>query len=180
MSNEVAEAIDFDLEVRLDDIQPSGRIVRFEAEQTVYAALAQIMGISEISNLSAKFELRRVSKGVSVKGDLTAKCTQPCVVTLDPVVQIISTPMERFYLPKSMEEEPKPGSETFVDLEGDDIPEYFAGEAVDLTNLVLDTLGTEIDLYPRRADATLSSGDLIEDDEKPNPFAILAEKFPKN
>lgn len=181
MANEPEVAFDLDLKIRLDEIPKDKKIVRFDADEDVYAALAEVMGVSALSNLSVKFELRRLSKGVSAKGDLTAKCTQPCVVTLDPVDQIISAKMERFYLPKSMQAaEPKPGSETFVDLQGEDLPEYFSGEAIDLTNLILDTLGTEIDLYPRRADASISSGDVIEDDEKQNPFAILAEKFPRN
>ena len=107
-------------------------------------------------------------------GRLIGTTVQPSVVSLEPVTQEISEPIERVFLPGGEKEYAVAAdAEIFVDLEGEDVPDHFEGNEADLSALIIETLALAMDSYPRLPGETLGAlgddGDMGSD----LPFAGL-------
>jgi hypothetical protein len=95
-------------------------------------------------------------------------------VTFVPVSQEIDEPVDRIFLPAS--EQPKTGTthaETFVDLEADEMPDYFEGHEVDLSEALVETVALALDPYPRAEGVSLADMDLPADEPDDSPFGRL-------
>jgi uncharacterized metal-binding protein YceD (DUF177 family) len=162
-----------DADIRLDSMPAAGRDVRVAPGVAERAALAVQLGVTSLDRLEVALHAVKFRGGMRVTGRLTATVTQPSVVTLDPVHQEISEPVDRIFLPTG--EKPFAGpadAEVFVDLDGEDLPDHFEGNEADLTGLIIETLALAIDLYPRGAGEAVdlpSGTDTPED----SPFAAL-------
>lgn len=162
-----------DAGVRIDAIPAAGRDIDVVLSAEERAAAAAQLGVSSLDRLEVKLHAVKFRGGVRVTGRLAAAVTQPSVVTLDPVQQEISEPIDRIFLPGG--EKPYAGpadAEVFVDLEGEDMPDHFQGTEADLSDLVIETLALAIDPYPRAGGEAL---DLPPDtgSEADSPFAAL-------
>lgn len=164
-----------DASIRLDSLPAEGRTLKVEAEPEQRAAIAERLRILGVERLSAKLQARPLRGGIRVEGDLTADVTQECVITFVPVSEHIQEHVSRVFLPGGVEDEPKsPGSEVFVDLEGEDLPDHFVGPDVDLTELIIETLSLALDPYPKAPGASVEGlGATDEPDEETSPFAAL-------
>jgi uncharacterized metal-binding protein YceD (DUF177 family) len=137
------------------------------------AALAARFGIVTIDALTAILRLRQESGGaVRVRGRLNATVVQPCVVTLEPVVQKVDEPVDLRFLP--------PGAEMDEDPEGpDEIPTE--NDILELGEALAEQLSLALDPYPRAPGAALEEGYTLGDEAeepespapRPNPFAAL-------
>jgi len=162
--------------LRVDQIPAAGRQVEVEADAEALAVLTERLKVSAVERLSALVTATRFRGGVRVVGRLRSRVVQPCVITAEPVVQEIDEPVDRVFLPASQRpHEPEPGSETFVDLEGDDPPDYIEGPELDLTELLIETLSLAIDPYPRAPGASLDSIEFDGDEAEASPFARLKD-----
>lgn len=164
----------FDATVRVDHLPANGRVVRVKATAAQLEHLAELMHVSTISQFEAELTAEKLRGGVHVRGNLNATVSQPCVVTFVPVDQDIAEQVDRIFLPgPDVGDDSPPGSELFVDLEADDLPDHFSGTELDLAPLLLEILGLAIDLYPRAQGAELPED--VDDgvDESLNPFAAL-------
>lgn len=163
-----------DAAFRVDRIPADGRGISLEADEAERAALAERLKISAVELLKADLTASRLRGGLRVEGRLQARIVQPCVVTFEPVTQEIDEPIDRVLLPASQRpHEPDPGVETFVDLEGEDPPDYIDGPEVDVSELLVETLSLAIDPYPRAPGADLSELGIEEDKDETSPFARL-------
>ena len=163
-----------DASIRLDSMPVAGRDVHVAPGAEERAVLATRLGVSTVDGLDVKLHAVRFRGGIRVTGRLTAEITQPSVVTLEPIRQAISEPIDRIFLPGAEKDYAGPANaEVFVDLEGDDIPDHFDGNEADLSDLIAETLALAIDLYPRGPAETLdvlgNEPDLADD----SPFAAL-------
>ena len=162
-----------DLRLRIDKFPPGGRDIEFVAEPEQLESLSNLMGVSSLNACEVILHIARRGKGFHVTGRMTANCTQPCVVTLEPIIQQINVALDRLFLPANLQkDEPGPGSETYIDLSGGDPPDYLDGDILDLTPLIVETLGMEIELYPRKPGAEVAADQQAE--PEPGPFAALA------
>lgn len=166
--------LEFDAVVKVDKIPANGRVVSIETDAEQRAALAERLKVSEVTDFSSKVTATRFRGGIRVQGEVNGTVVQPCVVTGDPVSQTISEPVDRIFLPgHDAASEASAGAEIFVNLEDDDLPDYFEGNEIDLTDLVLEIFALSIDLYPRKPGAELP-GELAGDDPAElSPFAAL-------
>lgn len=171
----------FDATVRVDNVPSGGRALRIVADGGQLKRLADLMQVGEAQSFSANLNVEKIRGGLHVTGDLQAKVTQPCVVTFVPVEQVIAEPIDRIFTPgPDIGDDSAPGSELFVDLEADDLPDHFSGRDLDMTPLLLEVLGLAIDLYPRAPGAELPEDAGDEEDESLNPFAALKALEPDN
>lgn len=159
--------------IRLDSMPAAGRDLELAPSAEEREAIAAQLGLASVDSLEVKLHAVKFRGGVRVTGRLAAAVTQPSVVTLDPVQQEISEPIDRIFLPGG--EKPYAGpadAEVFVDLEGEDMPDHFQGTEADLSDLVIETLALAIDPYPRAGGEAL---DLPPDtgSEEDSPFAAL-------
>lgn len=108
-------------------------------------------------------------------GDFTAKLTQACVVTLEPVEQnIAETFSVKFAPPHKM---PEPDTKERSVLDEPDI-EMLTGDSIDAGRVIFELLNAAIDPYPRKDKVQFDwqdpqSGPEI--GEAMNPFAALAK-----
>jgi uncharacterized metal-binding protein YceD (DUF177 family) len=163
-----------DAGIRLDSMPATGRDVLVAANEDERAALAEAVGVTAVNALHVRLHAVKFRGGIRVTGRLTAEITQPSVVSLEPVTQAVSEPIDRVFLPGGEKSFAGPaGAEVFVDLEGDDVPDHFEGPEADLSDLIVETLALGIDLYPRAEGESLDAVLPKADDAPESPFAAL-------
>ncbi len=157
--------------VRVDDIIEA-RHVELEASPEMRAALAQPVGVVAIDRLSASFDVaRRGRDGFHVGGEVRATVRQTCVVTLEPVTNQISEPIDVDFAPPRAD---KLNEVNEIELNADapDEPEPLTGNSIDLGLVATEFLILGLDPYPRKPDAAFAAP--AADDVAAHPFAALA------
>lgn len=165
--------------IRVDSMPVHGRDLQLVLAAEDRAALAHHLDIVSVEHAEVKLHAVRFRGGFRVTGRLLADVTQQSVVSLEPVPQHISEPVDRVFLPGGEKAYAGPANaEIFVDLEGEDLPDHFEGNEADLSDLVLEVIALALDPYPRAEGEAL---DLPQDDaeaEKEHPFAALGKLKP--
>jgi uncharacterized metal-binding protein YceD (DUF177 family) len=158
---------EFSRPILVDRIPGLGSTEKLSADAAELVALAGRLGLPRLHGLSAVLRAEPWRRsGVKVSGQINADIDQACVVTLEDFRSWQTLPVLRFFLmPKDM---PR-AAEDSVDADADPIVD---GE-IDLGELVSETLALDLDPYPRKPGAAFD--DIIEDLEKPSPFAALSK-----
>lgn len=163
-----------DAAIRFDNLPAKGRHLKVEATNTQRAAVSSHFKLESVEKLQVNLLATPMKGGIEVRGTLRAAITQLCIVTFVPVSQAIEEEFTRIFLQGSAKEAESPaGSEVFIDLEGDDLPDYFEESEVDFSELILEILVLAIDTYPRAPDAEVPKTDDEGDIESSSPFASL-------
>jgi len=139
-----------DAGIRLDSMPTAGRDLALTVDAGDRLAIADQLGIVAVEKLQVRLHAVRFKGGIRVAGRLVATTVQRSVVSLEPVPQEISEPIDRVFLPGGEKVYAGPAdAEIFVDLEGDDVPDHFEGNEADLSDLIVETLSLALDPYPR-------------------------------
>ena len=161
---------------RLDALSAEPLQVDVEAEPAEREALARRFGLPGIERLVAKAQLVRGGHAVTAAGALSARVTQSCIATDDPVEAVIEEEFRVDFRPP-----PTDGrAEEEVELgEGQLDTIFYEGGAVDLGEAVAQSLLLALDPYPRSpaADAALREAGVKSEEEAradASPFAALA------
>ena len=144
-----------------------------EADEAVRKALAKIAGLRDIQVARASFDLTPGRHdSVHVRGRVTARVGQVCVVSLDPVENDVVEDVDLVFVPESRI--PALADSVDEDDEGDTphSPEPILNGVIDLGRLATDALFLGIDPYPRKPDAVFEAPSVPEDPED-HPFAAL-------
>lgn len=165
----------FDATVRLDRLPAHGRDLKVSLDAPTRETLAADLRLLAIESFDATLNVAPFRGGIRALGQLTARIVQASVVSFEPVPQDINEQVDRIFLPEAQASKPTPGSETFVDLEDEDFPDYLDGPEVDLSALLIETLALAIDSYPRQPGESLETLGLPGDAEDLGPFAALAK-----
>jgi uncharacterized metal-binding protein YceD (DUF177 family) len=168
-------------EVIVTTLPSSGFPLKLQPKPAQSAAIAQAAGISVLHEFSADIVLKRWRRdGVEISGELLARIEQPCVVTLEPVAQEIREDFRFTFLPeKSALAKPPSGldREIFLDPEGEDPPELFSGDTIDVWPIVFEVLSLAIDPFPRAPGAEFPASDAASpagpEEGTASPFAAL-------
>ena len=169
-----------DASIRLDSMPVAGREAHVTPSADERAAIAASIGVTTVDALDVKLHAVKFRGGMRVTGRLTGSVTQPSVVTLEPISQEISEPIDRIFLPGGEKDFAGPANaEIFVDLDGEDVPDHFEGNEADLTDLIVETLALAVDLYPRAPGESLDDLGLKPDVAEDHPFAALKALKPK-
>ena len=156
--------------------------VTITATEAECEALAKQDGLPAISQFSAKFEVDSAGRGrFVVKGDVRARVTQICVVSLEPFETDIVQPVEvTFASPRDVEQaEAVYAKRHEEDPDAEDIPEppdpIFNGQ-IDIGVLACEQLALALDPYPRKegVEFAFETGEVGEIEEV-SPFAALAK-----
>jgi uncharacterized metal-binding protein YceD (DUF177 family) len=179
MSRESGAQPPFSHRVRVGHVSHNPIEVRIEADANERMGLAGLWDILGVQTLSADLKLRRWKKdGVKVFGTVHAEVTQACVVTLDPVVQIIDEEIEEIFVPEGSplaRITANDAGEIILDPEGPDMPELFSGDEIDVGTFAAEMVAMALDPYPRKPDIEFKGHTESDagDDRKPSPFAVL-------
>lgn len=155
--------------VRVADVPETGLHLELTADPGVRAAAARIAGVDAIPRLQAAFDVAREGAGLRVTGQVCATVNQTCVVTLEPLENLIAEPVRLDFAPGVGEGEAEAAAAL---ADGAEPPEPLVGGVADLGVVAIEFLLLGIDPYPRKAGAAFSAPSAA--DEPANPFAALA------
>jgi uncharacterized metal-binding protein YceD (DUF177 family) len=161
------------VEVQTDAALP--RTVDIIATQNERTRIAEWLGIPEVKTLEAKVRLERWrARGVRVTGSISAQVVQSCVVTLEPVDEIVAAEFEWHFMPEVPAQAAKRDLE--LQLEELDVEVLESGK-IDVGAIVAEELSLSLDPHPRKPDAILEPGAPGAGgpkEKRENPFAALA------
>jgi uncharacterized metal-binding protein YceD (DUF177 family) len=159
--------------VELASIGATQSIRRIELDEHERNALRASLGLIDIVALSAEIGLSRDRDGtIHLGGRLSAGIVQECVVSLEPVRQVIDEPIDLRFV------EDAPGrSPAVVDVAPteDDPPEIVIDPFLDLGPIVVEQFLLAIDPYPRAPAAEPPDNPAGENEGgHDSPFSVLA------
>lgn len=174
---------EFSRPVEIPSIGSTKSTKRIEATAEERARLAAALDLVEVSGLSAQFDLHRDSQGeIHLDGRVQAEIAQNCIVSLEPVRQVIDEPIQvRLIETGTGGEARRSGGGAAVDIDPtlEDPPEVFTGPVIDLGGLAVEHLILAIDPYPRAPGAVLPENPAEEGpNSQDSPFAVLAGAVP--
>ena len=151
--------------VAVQHLPADGLEVTVEASPEERDALARDFKLPAIGALHGRFRLTGRPEGVHVKGVVTARVTQVCVVTLEEFDDTIGEEVEvDFAGPGAV----PAGAGHSPDRES---PDPLLGDHVDLGALTAEFLAIGLDPYPRKPGADFAFEG--QEDEAETPFAAL-------
>jgi hypothetical protein len=156
-----------------------GRELHLAADATERRALAGRFGVSEVETLTADLSIECWRKsGLRLRGRVNARIVQACVVSLEPVVQIVQEDIDVTFVPRRrVPAGGNPRAEVIIDPDADEPPEEFDGRSLDIGAIVVEHLTLAIDPYPRSTKAefaALTADADADGNSKPaSPFAAL-------
>ncbi len=168
------------LEVDVSRVPEKGRIIKFRASENECLALLQHFSLVAVDFLVAELQLTRWRrKGAALRGTVTAKISQRCVISLEPVDQQIEEEINILYVEEGspFAKQPSDASgELVLDPEGNDLPETLSSDVIRIDEVILEALALAIDPYPRLRGVELSAEFISSDgdnDRPASPFAVL-------
>lgn len=163
--------------LRLVDIEDNSehRIAASHAEMDRIARLLDLVGLDD---LIFEFRLRRgAGARIHLTGQLKARVTQTCVVSLEPTEAVVGVPVEAEFWPAPRIEElekkgEEPGQSDLLDW-----PYAITDGTIDLGPIVYETLAMNLDPYPKRPGVSFQWSQGAPEAESPRsgPFAALAK-----
>jgi hypothetical protein len=171
-------------EVNVARLPKTGLTVKIDASETEKAELAAIHGLEAIERLHAELAVSPWKRnGVKVEGRVEADVVQACVVTLEPVTNLVEEEISAVFLPEDSRlgrEGFETGGEIMIDPEGPDSPETFSGDRIDVGALTEEFFALGIDPYPRKPGAAVPLEQEPDHDAEENELQRkLRQLFPK-
>jgi uncharacterized metal-binding protein YceD (DUF177 family) len=155
--------------VKLEDVPETGLHLDLIADAGVRAGLAALAGVREIPRLEAAVDLARHDGGLRMTGRVRATVGQTCVVTLEPMENLVDEPFDVIFAPAPTGDM----ADQSTALEADDPPEVLSDGAADIGAIATEFLLLGIDRYPRKPGATFETS--VEESAGTSPFAVLAK-----
>jgi uncharacterized metal-binding protein YceD (DUF177 family) len=167
------ESPEFSRPIRVDRIGNDGREITFTASEEERAALAARFDLEELPSLVGKAVLTRIAGGKLFRLDASfeADVVQTCVVTLDPLPAHLT---EHFTMTYAAEADIEHQREVVIGEE-EDPPEPLTDGTIDVGEAVAEHLSLALDPFPRKPGAEIPASPLGEEEERPHPFAALAQ-----
>jgi uncharacterized metal-binding protein YceD (DUF177 family) len=156
-------------------VPPGGKHVRIAADETQRRAIAGALGIEGVDALTADLDVKPIgAEAYSVRGELMASVVQADVVTLDPVRQEVTEPIDLTLVPEAAESARGKRVAPLTENDETDERDVYRNGRIDIGTIVFEHLVLALDPYPRAADTEFSGH--IEDDpaRPPSAFAALA------
>ncbi len=158
--------LEFSRPLLVDRVPRKGSHEVFAAEPAECVALAKRFNLPSLFSLKAHLvAVPWRGGGLKVTGRIEVDLEQNSVISLENFRSTQKFDVERFFLPPKI----------LVDAVEDDADPIENGE-IDLGELVSETLGLELDPYPRKPGEAYDEPDLdslLAEDKKPSPFAKL-------
>ena len=160
----------------IKSVGPRGVTVNRQATAAECEQLRSNLDVVAVEQFHARYTLTQQSgAAVLLAGGFTAKLTQACIVTLEPVSQTLDEEFAVTFAPPHKVAEP--GTAERSVLEEPDI-EVLTGDTIDAGRVLFELLSAAIDPYPRKDTAQFDwqdpkSGPDVA--EALNPFAALSK-----
>lgn len=170
--NETVSPVSFPVNVAR--LPKKGMPVSIDADEQQRAALAAAHGLVAVERFVAELDVTTWKKGgVRVTGTVKAAIVQECIVTLEPVREEVDEEVAALFLPENSKlNVPRRSAEgeILLDAEGDDAPEPFSGDTVDMGQLAEEFFALGINPYPRKAGVAVPGEGGSSAEEKRGPL----------
>jgi hypothetical protein len=152
---------------------PGGALERrLEPDAATRVKLARFLDLERLDGLEASLRLTPWFDGARIDGHWSARITQLCGVSLEPLESELSGDFVVRLVPSGSKHGPtEPIPEVVIDLDADDPPDVLDSDIIDLAGYVIEHLVLEIDPFPRAPDAEFSPPETTRES---SPFAKLA------
>lgn len=158
-------------------IPDNGLEVRRAADAVQCGEIAAELDLVSLDRLETAYRIEHLAGGrFHLKGEVQARVTQACVVTLDPIVSNLNAPFDVEFWP---------ADEIVDEVEGErealeaDPPEPIERHRIAAGRIIFETLAAAIDPFPRLPDAELERTEAGgETPAEQHPFAALAKWKP--
>jgi len=166
----------FSVPVNVRTLPRKGHKAEYCATQEVRAELARRFDLIELLAYSGTCLVAPWKKdGVKIVGSVSAKLVQSCAVTAEPLQTSIDEEIDIVFVPRGSKLA-RPGmgenGEIILDPEGDDLPEPFDGDTIDLADIWLEFFALGFNPFARSPGAQLPQRDASDAEE--SPFAALS------
>ncbi len=184
----------------VEEVPPEGVDLTISATEAERAAIAAEDGLEGLAKLEGSLHVASWQKGgLAVTGEMRARITQICVVSLDPFESEIVEPIDVKFAPIGANAAPA-GSDRLsgsaarqhrrnaqlenaktpaVEFEGEDPPDPIFDRRVDLGALISEFLALGLDPYPRKPGVEFEESPVAASGPPDSPFAKL-EKLKAN
>lgn len=153
--------------VRVEEVPETGLHLDLVADAHVRAAVAALAGVRDISRLEAAVDLVRHGSGLRVSGQVSATVGQTCVITLEPMENVVDEPIDVIFAASPTGNL----ADEDVAFAAGDPPEILSDGAADLGAVATEFLLLGIDRYPRKPGASFAPP--VEESTAASPFAVL-------
>jgi uncharacterized metal-binding protein YceD (DUF177 family) len=159
----------------VQQVPAGGKHVRVAADETQRRAIAGALRIEGVEALTAELVVRPIgAEAYSVRGEIAAAVVQTDVVTLDPVRQEVTEPIDLTLVPEATESARGKRSAPPTGHEETDERDIYHSGRIDIGAIVLEHLALALDPYPRAADTEFSGHTEDDPATAPSAFAGLA------
>ncbi|NKB52014.1 MAG: DUF177 domain-containing protein [Rhizobiaceae bacterium] len=167
-------AMDYKFNVR--KLSKKGQMIKYAATESERSAIARDYELLSVEAFEVECVVAPWKRdGVKLSGAVVASFEQPCAVTAEPLNQVVREDIDFIYLPEGSRLLRPPtieDHELVLDPEGEDMPETFVGDSINLAAAWLETFALGIDPFARIDGAEFADEGL--DRERDSPFSVLA------
>jgi hypothetical protein len=171
----MSDTPEFSRVVRVDTLPRDGLQQKISADAAECAALAGRFRLPAVESLQAEFTLKRSGRGVRVKGEVRARVTQTCIVSVEPFEAEVFEEVDVRFAPPKHESRRKPSAEEEIRFDAEDEPDPLIDGRVDLGELAAEFVALRLDPYPRKPGVEFEEMEEGEG-EGGSPFAQFARK----
>jgi hypothetical protein len=151
MSNEKSP---ISFEANVLRLPAKGMPLSIEADEQQRRALADAHHLIEVRSFRTDLLVENWKRdGVKVTGRVKARIVQSCIVSLEPLDAGVDEELHALFVPegsKLLRPDAIEGGEMILDAEGEDGPEPFSGDNIDVGQLAEEFFALGIDPYPRK------------------------------
>ncbi|MBV8963923.1 MAG: DUF177 domain-containing protein [Hyphomicrobiales bacterium] len=158
-------------EIAIADIPRTGLEIEVEANAEERGEIARRFGLLGVEALRGSYRLSLMARGARVKGEVTARVRQTCVVSLDPFEADVREPVELTF---AAEDGSRPATGRIdISPDDEDPPEPLRDGKIDLGAMTQEFLALGLDPHPRKPGVEFVR-EKTEVDREASPFAVLA------
>jgi hypothetical protein len=185
----------FSRPLEVGEVPPEGLDLTVSATEAERQAIAAAIGLERLAKLEASFRVvPRGKGGLAATGEMRARLTQICVVTLDPFDSEIVEPIDVKFAPATFPaeagmpagsasrrrrhgarlEDSAAAAVPAVEWEGEDPPDPIVDGRIDLGALAAEFLALALHPYPRKPGVEFEEPEAVADDPVgESPFSKL-------
>lgn len=158
---------------RVAEIAEAGLEQSRTATASERRALAQFLNVISCNDVRASYKARNLGQGrYRLLGDVSARLTQQCVVTLEPVEQELEESFDVEFWPADDVPE---STDTEIDVLSAAEIEPIEHGIIDAGRIIVETLSAGLDPYPRKSDAEFAWEEKDTGPSHTGPFAGLSK-----
>jgi hypothetical protein len=161
----------FSRPVHVSEIPDAGRRFTITTSPEERAAVAHLLGLPAVADLSAKLEVTPFRKdGLAVGGSLHTRLTQTCVVSLEEFETTLDAPIEIRFSTDGVDPNLEFDLAELNDPYAEDPPDLLVGGQINLGSIITEFLALELDPYPRKPGVEFAAND---EETSLSPFEAL-------